>query len=121
MPHHVDVHVGLKIRQCRWTLGMSQRQLGGRIGISLGEMQRFETGEKAVGVSTLWEIATALNVPITHFFEGIEGPAGGDSELRAAILLEREAMELVRAFYGLPAGQRKGLLDLAHTLRNAAK
>jgi len=121
MPHHVDAHVGLKIRQLRWTLGLSQEQLGGRIGISLGEMQRFETGERPVGVSTLWEIATVLNVPITHFFEGIEGPAAGDSELRAAILLEHEAMELVRAYYALPAGQRKGLMDLAHTLRSAAK
>jgi transcriptional regulator with XRE-family HTH domain len=100
---------------------MSQAQLSAQIGFSLDQMQRFETGETSIGASTLWKIATVLEVPISFFFEGIEGPAAADKEMRAAILLEREAMELVRAYYALPAGQRKGLMDLAHALRNATK
>ena len=119
MPHHVDVHVGLKIRQSRWILGMTQEQLGRKIGFSLKEIQQYESGEKSIFISNLWEIALALDVPVAHFFEGLEGQAAGASEMRAAILLEQEAMELVRAYYGLPPKHRKGLLDLAHTLRNA--
>jgi transcriptional regulator with XRE-family HTH domain len=100
---------------------MTQDQLASKAGFSTADIGLCERGELPLGAGGLFDIAAALDVPVTFFFEGIQGQATGDAEKRATILLEQEAMDLVRAYYALPAGQRKGLLDLAHTLRNAAR
>lgn len=121
MPHHADVHVGRRIRHCRWILGMTQDQLASKTEFSTADIGRFESGETPLGASGLVDIASALEVPVSFLFEGIAGETADDAEKRATVLLEREALELVRAYYALPPGQRKGLLDLAHTLRNAAR
>ncbi|MHA1528472.1 MAG: helix-turn-helix domain-containing protein, partial [Alphaproteobacteria bacterium] len=33
MKHPVDVHVGQRVRQRRWMVGMTQQQLGDKVGI----------------------------------------------------------------------------------------
>jgi len=121
MPDHVEAHVGRRIRHCRWLLGMSQDELAGRLGLSPDEVQRAEAGEDPLPAARLAAIAQALRVPVAFLFEGLAGQAEDDTEKRAQILVEREAMELVRAYYALSPDHRKGLVDLARTLRNAGR
>lgn len=120
MPHHADAHVGRRVRHCRWIEGLTQEQLGGRCGLSASEIDNLESGNLPLGAGKLFDIATALSVPVQFFFEGLSGPDTGSTEKRATVLLERDAMDLVRTYYALRAEHRKGLLDLAHTLRNSA-
>jgi transcriptional regulator with XRE-family HTH domain len=118
MAHHVDVHVGKRIRHRRWMLGLTQQQLGNRVGIRFQQIQKYETGANRVSASRLWQIADALEVPVTFFFEGLGGaptedmPEAGSGDL----LSDREALELVRSYYGLPETQRRRFLDLARAL-----
>jgi transcriptional regulator with XRE-family HTH domain len=119
MPHPADAHVGQKIRHCRWIEGLTQEQLGQKCGLSAGEIENMENGNLPLGVGGLFDIAAALSVPVRFFFEGLPGPDKGSAEKRATVLLERDAMDLVRTYYSLRAEHRKGLLDLAHTLKNS--
>ena len=68
----VDEAVGRQIRKRRRVLGMSQHQLVRAIGIASQQIQKYEIGENRLSVSRLVEIAAALDVPITWFFQTID-------------------------------------------------
>jgi len=111
MKHPVDLHVGKRIRHRRWMLGMTQQELAEQVGIKFQQIQKYETGMNRVSASRLWDIAEALNVRIDHFFDGMKERAQttGDQD----VLSDKEAMELIRAYYAMPEKQRRRLFDLA--------
>lgn len=125
MKHPVDIHVGKRIRHRRWMLGVTQQQLGEKVGIKFQQIQKYETGMNRVSASRLWDIAEALDVAVSFFFEGfskdaeeqeiIEHPAVSLSE-RGDLLSDKEALDLVRSYYAIPENQRRKLFDLARVL-----
>ncbi|MCI2400521.1 helix-turn-helix transcriptional regulator [Aliiroseovarius subalbicans] len=122
MKHPVDVHVGKRIRHRRWMVGMTQQQLAEKVGIKFQQIQKYETGMNRVSASRLWDISSALSVPISFFFEGIEANASleGEQTLPGDILGDKEALELVRSYYAIPENQRRQLFELARVLSDAA-
>lgn len=125
MTHPVDVHVGKRIRQRRWLVGMTQQQLAERVGIKFQQIQKYETGANRVSASRLWDIADALDVAISFFFEGIptgaEGKDPADQEKMPADLMgDKEALDLVRSYYAIPENQRRRLFELARVLSDVA-
>ena len=126
MTHPVDVHVGKRIRHRRWLVGMTQQQLAEQVGIKFQQIQKYETGANRVSASRLWDIADALDVPVSFFFEGIEGEqaeaevAGETAAMPADILGDKEALDLVRSYYAIPENQRRRLFELARVLSDVA-
>ena len=124
MVHVVDVHVGKRIRQRRWLPGMTQQKLAELVGIKFQQIQKYETGANRVSASRLWDIADALGVPVSFFFEGLKdeevanGPAVDG--LPADLMADKEAMELVRSYYAIPENQRRRLFELARVLSDVA-
>ena len=53
MTHPVDIHVGQRVRQRRWLLGMTQQQLAEQVGIKFQQIQKYETGSNRVSSSRL--------------------------------------------------------------------
>jgi transcriptional regulator with XRE-family HTH domain len=120
MPHPVDVHVGKRVRHRRWLVGMTQQNLAERVGIKFQQIQKYETGANRVSASRLWDIADALDVDVSFFFEGIESEGGHNTEsVPSDILGDKEALELVRSYYSIPENQRRRLFDLARVLSDA--
>jgi transcriptional regulator with XRE-family HTH domain len=127
MKHPVDVHVGKRVRHRRWMVGMTQQQLGDIVGIKFQQIQKYETGMNRISASRLWDIAQALDVSISFFFEGFEGeestgesPAAMPEVQRGDLLADKEALELVRSYYAIPEAQRRRLFDLARVLSDVA-
>ena len=118
MKHHVDAHVGKRIRHRRWMVGMTQQQLADKVGIKFQQIQKYETGMNRVSASRLWDIAEALGVTVSFFFEGLSDSARRDAE--ADLMTDKEALELVRSYYAIPEAQRRRLFDLARVLSDAA-
>ena len=79
MKHPVDLYVGQRIRQRRWTIDMTQQQLAEKVGIRFQQIQKYETGTNRVSASRLWDIAAAMGVPVSYFFEGLD-ERGADGE-----------------------------------------
>ena len=97
---------------------MTQQQLADAVGIKFQQIQKYETGMNRVSASRLWDIARTLGVSIDFFFEGLAGQEAATPE--NDILANKEAMELVRAYYAIPEAQRRRLFDLARVLSDAA-
>ncbi|MPL82852.1 transcriptional regulator with XRE-family HTH domain [Rhodobacter sp. 140A] len=122
MTHPVDVHVGKRIRHRRWMIGMTQQQLADKVGIKFQQIQKYETGMNRVSASRLWDIADALEVPVSFFFEGLAGEASqaGAAAPAADLMADKEALALVRSYYAIPEAQRRRLFELAKVLSDAA-
>lgn len=120
MKHPVDVHVGKRVRHRRWMVGMTQQQLADKVGIKFQQIQKYETGMNRISASRLWDIADALGVPISFFFEGLGQANPVVEEIDGDILADKEALMLVRSYYAIPEPQRRRLFDLAKVLSDAA-
>ncbi len=123
MPHPVDVHVGKRIRHRRWLVGMTQQQLAESVGIKFQQIQKYETGANRVSASRLWDIADALDVAVSFFFEGIDSENSereSTNSVPADLLGDKEALDLVRSYYAIPENQRRRLFDLARVLSDVA-
>lgn len=125
MAHPVDVHVGKRVRHRRWLIGMTQQQLAEKVGIKFQQIQKYETGANRVSASRLWDIAEALDVPVSFFFEGLSDAADVDGTqenvgVPADLLGDKEALDLVRSYYAIPENQRKRLFELARVLSDVA-
>lgn len=99
---------------------MTQQQLGEKVGIKFQQIQKYETGTNRISASRLWDIADALEVEIAFFFEGLEGHEVRPGGTAGDMMTDKEALELVRAYYAIPETQRRRLFDLARVLSDAA-
>ena len=106
LSHSFDEELGAKVMALRLGAGMSQTELGARLGVSYQHMRRYETGSYRLTVYTLTKIAAALGTPIAVFFDDMPLPTG-------SIPLVREAMKGVSAIQRIkhPTVRRR-LLDL---------
>jgi transcriptional regulator with XRE-family HTH domain len=67
----VDDYVGARIRERRIMLGLTQSQFAKMIGVTYQQIHKYERGINPVSAGRLYEIARALEVPITYFYEGV--------------------------------------------------
>ena len=124
MKNPVDLHIGQRVRHRRWLLGMTQQQLAQSVGIRFQQIQKYESGANRVSASRLWDLAQALDIPVSFFFEGLlngngKHEANGEGNVEAGVLQNKETMDLIRAYYGLDEGPRRRLLDLAKALSDS--
>lgn len=69
MNQNIELNVGLRLRSLREQQGLSLRALAERCGLSINAISLIERCESSPTVSTLQRLSTALNVPITDFFQ----------------------------------------------------
>jgi transcriptional regulator with XRE-family HTH domain len=86
----VDAHVGVRIRERRIVLGLTQQQLTVTIGVGVTyqQMNKYERGINRVSAGRLYDIACALNVPIGYFYEGLDQEAPQPASLRQRMRLD---------------------------------
>lgn len=68
-----ELQVGPRIRAIREERGLSLRALSEKSGLSVNAISLIERGENSPTVSSLHLLSTALEVPITDFFESQKG------------------------------------------------
>jgi transcriptional regulator with XRE-family HTH domain len=66
--HPVDVHVGRRIRQRRLELALTQAAVAVRIGVTLKQLQKYESATNRIAASRLYELSRALGVEVGFFF-----------------------------------------------------
>ncbi|NBC31340.1 MAG: helix-turn-helix domain-containing protein [Alphaproteobacteria bacterium] len=121
-PDPVDVHVGMRLRQRRTLLGMSQEKLAKAFGVSFQQVQKYERGANRISASRLHLLTKTLDVPVSYFFEGLPNDlaptaAGVEEAEEPDQMTSRETLELVRAYYRIgDPSVRKRLVDLARAL-----
>jgi transcriptional regulator with XRE-family HTH domain len=78
----IDVDVGGNLRRLREERALSIRALAEKSGLAINTLSLIENGKSSPSVSTLQQLAIALAVPITAFFE-TEAPKRNVAFVRA--------------------------------------
>ncbi len=99
----VDRRLGQRVRSRRLELNMSQEKLAELLGVTFQQVQKYEKGVNRIAASRLFDIASALELPIARFFEGLTPARGaGVAEEGASFvhdaLATPEGMQLVSLF-----------------------
>ncbi len=128
----VDIHVGGRVRLRRTLMGLSQEKLGGAVGLTFQQIQKYERGANRIGASRMFDLSKVLDVPVSFFFDDMSEevkkrdaePAGfheqGQVELEKDPLTRRETLELVRAYYRIDEPSvRKRIFELVKSLARA--
>lgn len=69
METSIEPDVGTRIRALREQQGLSLRAIAKRCNLSINAISRIERGESSPTLTSLHQLALALEVPITDFFE----------------------------------------------------
>jgi len=64
--------VGKRLRERRSESTLTLKQLANRTGLSVSLISQIELGKSAASMSTLYKLATALQVRMTYFFETVQ-------------------------------------------------
>src|SRR5579885_1867991 len=97
----IDRHVGARVRERRIMLGLTQQQA-----------HKYERGINRVSAGRLYEVAQVLSVPVSYFFDGLQG-----DDSRAISPRERMCLELARNFAQIPNERhQEALSQLARVL-----
>ncbi len=118
----IDKHVGLRIRNRRTLMGISQEKLADSVGVTFQQVQKYERGTNRVSASRLYRFSKILGVSIDFFYDGIDNndpttsplyglsdnkqeAFEGISEKAKAIpedlLAHKETLDLVRTYYSV--------------------
>lgn len=105
-------------------LAISQETLGQKVGVTFQQIQKYEKGANRVGASRLSQIAAALNVEVSYFFEGqqagtIQAVPGSDRDFSGVreFLSTREGVDLITAFVAIGNPQvRHHIIKLTQAL-----
>ena len=75
----IDPVIGLRLKIRRMMLGISQKELGDAVNISVKQIQKYESSTSPIAVSELLVFAKLLDVPIHYFISSpeIESVADG--------------------------------------------
>lgn len=67
-PTPLHALIGNKIRQFRITKGMSQQELGEKLGLTFQQIQKYEKGANRVDAARLLDIATVLDIDVMELY-----------------------------------------------------
>ena len=98
-PQDVDRYVGARMRERRIMLGLTQQQMAELIGVTYQQAHKSEKGINRIAGGRLYQIAKALGVDVSYFYDGINGASGDFKPTPQQRLL----LELARNFTALPS------------------
>jgi transcriptional regulator with XRE-family HTH domain len=124
-PNPIDKHVGSRVRMRRMMLSMSQEKLGGALGLTFQQVQKYEKGTNRIGASRLQQISHILQVPVAFFFEGAptfnpqdETPSEAPSPTYVSdFLATSDGLALTKAFMEIKQPKlRRRIVDLVEEI-----
>ncbi len=113
-PNQLDVALGLRIRQRRKALGVSQTALADAVGLTFQQIQKYERGFNRVSFSRLVDIAHALDCRAADLVGDLDDANLGNPLFRqnTSHLRESGAPELLAAYSAAPPLLRGVILKL---------
>lgn len=126
-PNEADVRAGSRLKTARRLKRMSQMELGGLLGVTFQQVQKYENGKNRISASRIVAAANALGVPPSFFFDETEKAtldiADASVEMRQLIELIAggDALELNRHFSNIKSpALRKAVVSFVTAISTAA-
>lgn len=89
--------LGTKIRELRMIAGLSQEELGRRVGVQRAAINKYEVGSVTnIPIATIEKLASVFDVSPTYL-------VGWNDELMSTLSAEVKTVQAVQRFYGKDA------------------
>lgn len=75
--NELDVYLGKRVKAFRTKMRWPLKTLAMKLGISIQQLQRYETGMNKISASLLYTIAHEFKTDVAFFYEGYEGRPKG--------------------------------------------
>jgi len=85
-----DAQICIRLRVRRLSLGLTQKELGAKVGVLQGRIQKHENGTSQVTAGRLWHLANALDVPVEYFLENFDRGEAVNMPAKAQTLALRD-------------------------------
>ncbi|NHK27164.1 helix-turn-helix transcriptional regulator [Parvularcula flava] len=95
----------------RQSRGLTQAELGQGLGVSLQQVQKYESGRNRMAASTVYRAARILGVEVAAFYADLHRDDGGEAVARPVMVIplgdgsaparKAELIELVGAYQGI--------------------
>ncbi len=116
----IDRHVGARMRERRIMLGLTQQQMAELIGVTYQQAHKYETGINRISAGRLYQIARALGVEISYFFEDVEPGNAAQARSQELMPQQRMLLELARNFASIKSRKhQEALCHLARVLSDS--
>ena len=102
-----DQHAGARLRMRRKMYGMSQSDLGIKVGITFQQIQKYENGANRMGSSRLQQFANILDVPVPFFFDEASRPANEMPPCTLELFGTNDGLRLAKAFSRIKSAKIK--------------
>ena len=112
-----DMEVGRRVRSKRLECRLSQTELADGIGVTFQQVQKYEKGTNRIGAGRLERISETLGVPISLFFDNMNGASvgaprdpkkGKDSVFK--LMQTPGAIRIVKAFHRIQSSKARATL-----------
>jgi transcriptional regulator with XRE-family HTH domain len=117
--------LGQRVRAKRRALGMTQKQLGERLGLSYQQVQRYESGADGMSAIRLYEISRVMGVSPGSFYPPSNDGAGAGTNVNGVTTdelssfinrLRPDTIKLARAFENIRGSKRRlQVIELVET------
>lgn len=115
----INQYVSQRIRRRRVLLGLTQQELAEMIGITPQQAHKYEKGLCQISSGRLYQIAQALGVEVSHFFESVDPEGTVKPVLGEFMQRQRTLQGLVRIFTSLTI--REHQVAICHMARSLSK
>jgi transcriptional regulator with XRE-family HTH domain len=93
-----DIVVGQNLCIQRIERGLSQAEIGEKIGVSFQQIQKYEKGVNRISAGRLWRLASAFQVPVEIFYAGLDKAERRQAKSPLHLIANRDSLTLVRSF-----------------------
>lgn len=102
-----NIEIGKKIWDRRTQLGISRRELAGKLKISQQQLEKYEKGQNRISVATVLLISEYTKTPIEYFIE--QETVFSDDVIQN----NRQCLELARNFVKIKEEKHRRLVMMA--------
>jgi len=123
----IEGALGMALQQLRQSRGLNQTELGRRLGVSLQQVQKYESGRDRMAASTAYRAAEILGVEVGALYAGLRARPGRSPKsantkrnpilvvpltvnLRAAPAREGELIDLIRSYQAIADASDRALV-----------
>lgn len=113
----LDVQIGQLIRAIRVAKGWSQEDLAKRVGLSLQQIQKYESGHSRILASKLFLFASVFGIDVSYFFHGMPETLAENMNVDGQTVFANDAYKVAAQFDRIENKEtRKKILELVASL-----
>lgn len=101
-----NIKVGNIITMLRSRMGMTQKDLGDKMGISFQQIQKYESGDSSITIARLTQICKIFEISPLAFF----------NETGKNYIHDKQMIEIINSIYKMPPQDRSFIQKIIQTL-----